>query len=62
MILLTSIYVMMLLGSVYVVILLSSVPVLVPLTGFFVGMLMLIWTILMVERIYKVPVDNELNN
>ena len=53
---------LMLLASVYVMILLYSAAVLVPLTGIFVCKLMLIWTILMVEHIYKVPVDNDLNN
>ena len=43
-------------------ILLSSFVVLELLTGSFVGVLKLIWSILMVEFISKVPVDNGFNN
>ena len=53
---------LMLLDSVSVMILLSSGAVLVFLTGNFVGVLTLIWSILIVECIYKVPVDNGFNN
>ena len=59
---LTRIYMLMLLDSVSVMILLSSGAVLVFLTGNFVGVLTLIWSILIVECIYKVPVDNGFNN
>ena len=48
-ILLARIYMLMLLASVSVLILLSSGAVLVFLNGIFVGVLMLIWYILMVE-------------
>ena len=61
MIILTLIYVFMLLTSVSVLVLLSSVDVLVLLTGIFVGALMLIWSILMLEYIYKVSVVNGFN-
>ena len=61
MILLTSIPVLTLLAIVFLV-LLSSVAVLVLITGIFVGVLTLIWSILMVEFISKVPVDNVVNN
>ena len=53
---------LMLLAGVSVLILLSSVDVRVLLTGIFVGALNPIWTILMVERISKVTVDNGSNN
>ena len=39
-----------------------SGAVLVLLTGIFVGVLTLIWYIMMVERFYKVTVDNGSNN
>ena len=61
-ILFTSISVLMLLISVYVLVLMSSVDVLVLMTGIFVGVLTLIWSILMLECISKVPVDNGINN
>ena len=61
-ILLTSIYVLILLTSVSVLMLLTSVSVLVLLTGVFVGVLTLIWSILMVVFIAKIPVDNGLNH
>ena len=43
-------------------ILLSSGDVVILLTGIFVGFLRLFWSILMVECISKVPVDNGINN
>ena len=52
----------MLLDRIYVLILLLSVSVLVLLTRIFVGVLMLLCTILMVERIPRVPFDNWFNN
>ena len=61
-ILLTSISMLMLLANVSAMILLSSGTVLVFLTGIFVGVLKLIWSILMVECISKVPVDNGFNS
>ena len=59
MVLLTIISVLMLLESFYVLIVLSSVSVVVLQTGIFVGVLMLIWSILMVECISKVLINNE---
>ena len=53
---------LMLLDSVYVLILLSSGAVLVLLAGIFADVLTLIWSILMVEFITKIPVDNGFNN
>ena len=61
-ILLTRIYMLMLLASVSLLILLSSCAVLVLLTENVVGVLMLIWSIMMVEFISKIPVDNGFNN
>ena len=61
-ILLTRISMLILLDSVYVLILLSSGDVLVFLNVIFVGVLKLIWSILMVECIQKVFVDNGFNN
>ena len=55
---LTSIPVLILFTSVSVLVLLSSVNVLVMLTGYFVGVLTLIWSILMMECISKISVDN----
>ena len=52
----------MLLASVSVMMLLSSDTVLVLLTGIFVSVLTLIWSILMVEFISKVPADNGFNH
>ena len=43
-------------------ILLSSCAVLVLLTENVVGVLMLIWSIMMVECIYKVPANNGFNH
>ena len=43
-------------------VLLSSVSVLVLLTDVFVGVLMLIWSILMLGCISKIPVDNGFNH
>ena len=53
---------LMLLASVSVLKLLSSVTVLVLLTGIFVGVLILIWYIMMVGYISKVPVENGFNH
>ena len=53
---------LMLLASVSVMILLSSGAVLVFLNGIFIGALMLIWSILMVECILKFSINNSLNN
>ena len=61
-ILLTRISMLKFLASAYVLILLSSGGVLVFLTVFFVGVLKLIWYILIVECISKVPVDNGFNH
>ena len=61
-ILLNRISMLMLLASVYVLILLSSGAVLVFLNGIFVGVLTLILSILMLECISKVTVDNGFNN
>ena len=60
-ILLTRMSMLMLLISVSVMVLLSSGAVMILLAGIFVGGLTLIWSILMVEYIYKVPVDNRVN-
>ena len=62
MILLTSISVLMLLASASVLVLLSSVAVLVLINGIFVGVLRIILSILTLECISKVPVDNGFNN
>ena len=56
------IYILMLLASVYVMIRLYSGAVLVFLTGIFVGVLKLICSILIVECISKVSVENGFNN
>ena len=61
-ILLTIISVLRLFISVSVLVMLSRVAVLVLMTGIFVGVLTLIWSILMLECISKVPVDNGFNN
>ena len=50
------------LASVYMLILLSSGDVLLFLTDIYVGLLMLVWSILMVECISKVPVESGFNN
>ena len=55
-ILLTRISMLILLAIVYVLILLSSGAVMIFLDGIFVGVLTLIWSILMVECIFKFPV------
>ena len=60
-ILLTSMFTLIFLTIVYVMVLLSSGAVMILLAGIFVGGLTLIWSILMVEYIYKVPVDNRVN-
>ena len=51
-----------LLNIILVLILLPIVSVLALLTGGFVGVLTLIWSILMLERIAKIPFDNGFNN
>ena len=61
-ILLTRISILILLASVSVLILLSSGAVLVFMSGIVVDVLTLIWSILMVECISKVTVDNGFNN
>ena len=43
-------------------VLLTIVSMLVLLTGIFVGVLMLIWSILMLGYIAKIPVDNWFND
>ena len=53
---------LIMLTSVYVMALLYSFAVLVLLTGIFVGALTLIWSILMLELISKVLVDNGFNH
>ena len=60
-ILLTSIPVLIPLTSVSVLILLYSISVLVLLTGVFLGVLTLMWSILMLEFISRMHVDNGLN-
>ena len=62
MILLAIIYVLVLLASVSVLTLLSSVALLVMLTVIFFGVLTLIWSIMMVECISKVTVENWFNH
>ena len=59
---LTRISLLNLMGSVSMLILFSIVSVLVLLTGSFVGVLTLIWSILMVERISKLPIYNGFNH
>ena len=61
-ILLTSIYVLILLTSVYVLVLLYSVAELALMTGIFVGVVTLIYSILMLECISKVTVYNGFNH
>ena len=61
-ILLARISMLVLLDSVSVLILLSSDALLELMTGVFVGVLTLIWSILMVECISKVHIDNCFNN
>ena len=51
-----------LLASISVMVMLSSVAVLVLITGIFVGVLTLIWSIMMVECISKVTVENWFNH
>ena len=48
--------------SVDMLVLLSNGAVMIFMDGIFVGVLTLIWSILMVECISKVPVDNGINN
>ena len=59
---LTIISVLILLTNVSVLALLSSFSVLLLLTGVFVGVLTLIWYILMLKCISKIPVDNGFNH
>ena len=59
---LTRMSIMMLLAIVYVLILFSSDDVMIFLSGIFVGVLILIWSILMVECIAKVLVENWVNH
>ena len=61
-ILLIVISVMILLTSVSLLVLLTSVSVLLLFTGIFLGLLMLIWSILMLKCIAKIPVYNGLNH
>ena len=61
-ILLSSIPVLILMTSVSVLVLLSSIYVLVLFTAVFVGVLTLIWSILMLESISKISVDNGSNH
>ena len=61
-VLLTMIFMLMLLVSVYLLVLMSSCAVIIFLTGVFAGALTLIWYILMVGYISKVPVDNGANH
>ena len=53
---------LMFLTSVYVLVLLYSGSMVILLAGIFGSVLTLIWSILMVEYISKVPVDNRVNN
>ena len=53
---------LILLTSSSVLVLVSSVSVLVLLTSVFVGALTLIWYILVLKCISKIPVDNGLNH
>ena len=62
MILFNIISMLVLLASVSVMILLSSIAIVVLLTGIFIGVLTLIWSILIVKCISKVPVNNGFNN
>ena len=62
MVLLNSIPVLILFTSVSLLVLLSSFFVLVLFTGVFVGVFTLIWSILMLEYISKITVDNRLNH
>ena len=61
-ILLAMISVLVLFASASVLILLSNVVVVVLLTEKFSGVLTIIWYILMVECIYKVPANNGFNH
>ena len=61
-ILLTRMSMLMFLTSVYVLVLLYSGSMVILLAGIFGSVLTLIWSILMVEYISKVPVDNRVNN
>ena len=58
---LTSISMLMLLTIVSVLVILSSFSVLVMLNGIFVRVLTLIWYIMMLPCISKVPIDNGSN-
>ena len=59
---LTIMFMIILLARVSVLILLSSGAVIIFMAGIFVCVLMLIWSILMVEYISKVTVDNGFNH
>ena len=59
---LTSMSMLMFLTSVSVLVLLSSGTVMIFMDGIFVGVLTFIWSIVMVECIYKVSVDNRVNH
>ena len=59
---LTRMSMLMLLTSVSLLLQLSSGDVMILLAGIFVGVMTLIWSILMVEFIYKAPVDNRVNH
>ena len=61
-ILLTRMSMLILLTIVSVMILLSSGILMILLAGIFVCVLTLIWSILMVEYISKVPIENGVNN
>ena len=57
----TKMSILILLNSVSVLVLLYIGAVMILLACIFVGVLTLIWSILIVECIYKVPVDNRVN-
>ena len=59
---LTRMSVLMFLTSVSVLVLLYRGDLMILLAGIFVGVLMLIWSILMVEFISKVSVDKRVNH
>ena len=61
-ILLTKMSILILLNSVSVLVILYIGAAMILLACIFVGALTLIWSILMVECIYKVPVDNRVNH
>ena len=59
---LNSISMLILLSSVYMLLMLSSVYLLLLMTGIFVGVLTPIWSILMLECIFKIIFDNGFNH